>query len=39
VPTTEQVRAVVDRYAAAVSAAAKNAILACFSEEASVVDP
>lgn len=38
-PTNDQVKAAVERYSAAVSAADKHGILACFSEGATVVDP
>ena len=38
-PTPEQVREIAARYAAAVGSADREAIIACFSEEAEVVDP
>jgi steroid delta-isomerase len=38
-PTAEQVQAAVATYAAAVSSADKEAIMACYSEQATVTDP
>ena len=38
-PTHDQVVDAIDRYAAAVSSADKAAILSCFAEQASFVDP
>jgi ketosteroid isomerase-like protein len=38
-PTPEQVREIATRYAEAVGKADKEAILACFAEDAEVVDP
>ncbi len=38
-PTSEQVRAAAERYATAVSGAERETIVACFAENAEVVDP
>lgn len=38
-PTNEQVREIVDLYAASVGKADREAIVACFAEDAEVVDP
>jgi ketosteroid isomerase-like protein len=39
VPTEEQVHAAIERYAAAVSSAAKDQIMACYADGACVQDP
>jgi steroid delta-isomerase len=38
-PSPEQIHDVIGRYAASVSSADKEAILACFSDDATVIDP
>lgn len=38
-PTNEQVTTIVERYAEAVGKAEREAIVACFAEDAEVVDP